>query len=300
MGVETGLEQSWLCLVAISNGGCYILSLGTLRILIKSSSFLGIFCLIRGLGAAFGHATHVRQANPDRKPIELLRYYGSIGPLRVVTGLILGLFLGSQWIGLAGGVLLYVLPLIIKGRLHRRQQAKLEAQLIDGLGMMQGGLRAGFSLYQVMELVAREADPPLADIAGRIAREVQLGVPMDLAWQRAGAAVNNQAFTELVTAVTIQRQMGGDLGLVLGTLREAIREKINLITKLKSVTSQGRLTGIVIAILPLFLGGIIHLIMPKFIEPLFVDPIGQVLLGIALALEVVGVWMISRICRVET
>ncbi|NMB25771.1 MAG: hypothetical protein GX986_09585 [Firmicutes bacterium] len=218
----------------------------------------------------------------------------------MAVGLAMGWSFGNQWTGLVGGILAYALPLIIRGHLHRRQQAKLEAQLLDGLGMMQGGLRAGFNLYQVMELVAREADSPLADIAGRIAREVQLGVPMDLAWKRAGEAVNNQAFSELVTAVTIQRQMGGDLGLVLGTLREAIREKINLSTKLKSVTSQGRLTGIVIAILPLALGGVIHLLMPKFIEPLFLDPIGQILLGLALALEVVGVWMISRICRVET
>ena len=276
------------------------MSLGTLRILIKLLCFLGVFCFIRGLGPISANLTYSRQASPHRSLPELLRCYGGIGPYRMAVGLAMGWSFGNQWTGLVGGILAYALPLIIRGHLHRRQQAKLEAQLLDGLGMMQGGLRAGFNLYQVMELVAREADSPLADIAGRIAREVQLGVPMDLAWKRAGEAVNNQAFSELVTAVTIQRQMGGDLGLVLGTLREAIREKINLSTKLKSVTSQGRLTGIVIAILPLALGGVIHLIMPKFIEPLFLDPIGQILLGLALALEVVGVWMISRICRVET
>ena len=276
------------------------MSLGTLRILIKLLCFLGVFCFIRGLGPISANLTYSRQASPHRNLPELLRCYGGIGPYRMAVGLAMGWSFGNQWTGLVGGILAYALPLIIRGHLHRRQQAKLEAQLLDGLGMMQGGLRAGFNLYQVMELVAREADSPLADIAGRIAREVQLGVPMDLAWKRAGEAVNNQAFSELVTAVTIQRQMGGDLGLVLGTLREAIREKINLSTKLKSVTSQGRLTGIVIAILPLALGGVIHLIMPKFIEPLFLDPIGQILLGLALALEVVGVWMISRICRVET
>lgn len=276
------------------------MSLGTLRILIKLLCFLGVFCFIRGLGPISANLTYSRQASPHRNLPELLRCYGGIGPYRMAVGLAMGWSFGNQWTGLVGGILAYALPLIIRGHLHRRQQAKLEAQLLDGLGMMQGGLRAGFNLYQVMELVAREADSPLADIAGRIAREVQLGVPMDLAWKRAGEAVNNQAFSELVTAVTIQRQMGGDLGLVLGTLREAIREKINLSTKLKSVTSQGRLTGIVIAILPLALGGVIHLLMPKFIEPLFLDPIGQILLGLALALEVVGVWMISRICRVET
>ena len=276
------------------------MSLGTLRILIKLLCFLGVFCFIRGLGPISANLTYSRQASPHRNLPELLRCYGGIGPYRMAVGLAMGWSFGNQWTGLVGGILAYALPLIIRGHLHRRQQAKLEAQLLDGLGMMQGGLRAGFNLYQVMELVAREADSPLADIAGRIAREVQLGVPMDLAWKRAGEAVNNQAFSELVTAVTIQRQMGGDLGLALGTLREAIREKINLSTKLKSVTSQGRLTGIVIAILPLALGGVIHLLMPKFIEPLFLDPIGQILLGLALALEVVGVWMISRICRVET
>ncbi|HHV93377.1 MAG TPA: hypothetical protein GXX47_02430 [Firmicutes bacterium] len=109
----------------------------------------------------------------------------------------------------------------------------------------------------------------------------------------------SETFSDLVTAVVIQRQMGGDLNFVLRTLRESLRQRLNLMTKLRSVTSQGRLTGIVVAVLPIALGAIIYLIMPEFIRPLLVHPVGQVLLGIALALEVVGTWIIRRICRAE-
>ena len=200
---------------------------------------------------------------------------------------------------LLGAAAAGILPPVILLRRRRRQQAKLELQLLDGLTLMQGGLQAGFNLYQTLELVAREMEPPLAVICSRIISEVQLGVPMDAAWERAGKEVANETFSELVTAVTIQRQMGGDLVFVLGTLRESLRQKLNLAAKLRSVTSQGRLTGTIVAILPIALVGIIHLIMPDFIRPLLVDPIGQLLLGIAFALEVVGTWMISRVCQVD-
>jgi len=219
--------------------------------------------------------------------------------LRLLAGGVLGWVLAGGWGIVLGAASAGILPAIVVSRRQRRQQAKLELQLLDGLTLMQGGLKAGFNLYQTLELVSREMDPPLAAICSRIISEVQLGVPMDTAWERAGKEVANETFSELVTAVTIQRQMGGDLVFVLGTLRESLRQKLNVAAKLKSATSQGRLTGTVVAILPIALGGIIHLIMPEFIRPLLVDPVGQLLLGIAFALEVVGTWMISRICQVD-
>jgi tight adherence protein B len=219
---------------------------------------------------------------------------------RMVAGALLGWPLGRHWGALIGAMVVFLVPSVIASRKRRREKARLEMQLLDGLSLMQGGLRAGFNLFQVLELVTREMEPPLATIANQIRGEVQLGVPMDIAWERAGAEVSSEVFSELVTAVVIQREMGGDLGFILGTLRESLRQRINLRTKLKSVTSQGKLTGIVVSILPVALAGIIHLVMPQFIEPLFVNPLGQVLVGVAFSLEVVGAWMISRICRIDT
>ena len=219
--------------------------------------------------------------------------------LRALAGAFLGWVLGETWGMVLGAAVFGIFPAIAASRRQRRRQAKLELQLLDGITLMQGGLQAGFNLYQTLELVAREMEPPLADICSRIISEVQLGVPMDTAWERAGKETANETFSELVTAVIIQRQMGGDLIFVLGTLRESLRQRLNLAAKLKTATSQGRLTGIVVAILPIALGGIIHLIVPEFIRPLLVDPIGQLLLGIAFALEVVGTWMIKRICQVD-
>jgi len=101
-------------------------------------------------------------------------------------------------------------------------------QLLDGLSLMQGGLRAGFNLFQVLELVAREMEHPLAAIANQIIGEVQLGVPMDVAWERAGAEVSSEIFSELVTAVVIQERWGVIWALFVGTLRESLRQRINL------------------------------------------------------------------------
>ena len=267
--------------------------------IIKTVSFLAVFCSVLGLQTYGG--VFIQRGSKDL--VDIVAKFGKHcmghGFSRAAVGFIMGGVFKNLQIGLMAGIGAYILPLVVANIQARRQAVKLEAQLLDGLSLMQGGLQAGFNLYQVLELVAREADAPFCLIAGRIAKEVQLGVPMDVAWQRAGTAVNNEAFGELVTAVTIQREMGGDLGLVLETLRETIRGKINLREKLKSVTSQGRLTGMIIAILPMALGIIIYFIMPGFIEPLIFNPIGQVLLGIASALEIVGIWIMSKICRVE-
>ncbi len=273
-----------------------VLTLKTLRMgvgLVCFTSFLSTALALYQLCVTASRRTHGWDWQ------ELVRNVSSSRLFWMISGAIGGWFLVPGWGVLIGAVLASVVPFTIARQNRRRQQAKLEVQLLDGLSLMQGGLRAGFNLFQVLELVARETEPPLADIAKRIVGEVQVGVPMDLAWERVGADVGNPAFTQLVTAVTIQRRVGGDLGFVLGTLRESIRQKINLDTKLKSVTSQGRLTGIVISILPLALAGVIWLIMPQFIEPLFLNPLGQVLLGAALALEIVGMWMISRISSVD-
>lgn len=219
---------------------------------------------------------------------------------RASVGAAMGWVLGNHWGAFMGTAFLVAIPSIATSIKRKREQTSLESQLLDGLSLMQGGLRAGFSLLQVLELVAREMDPPMKTIANRIIGEVQLGVPMDIAWERAGAETANETFSELVTAVVIQRQMGGDLGFILSTLRESLRQKINLKARLRSVTSQGRLTGIVVSLLPIALAGVIQLIMPQFIEPLFTSPLGQVLLGTALSLEVVGALMIYRICRIDT
>lgn len=273
-----------------------MLSLYVLRLAIGSAYFLGFL----SFGLSFRNLSSKQVWRGIALRLKKMARSLAGNPIcRGLVGAASGWLLGNHWGSLVGAALLSFIPPLVIVERRRRQLAKLELQLLDGLSLMQGGLRAGFSLFQVLELVVREMEPPLATIANRIIGEVQLGVPMDVAWERAGAEVSHKTFSELVTAVTIQRQMGGDLGFILGTLRESLRQRINLETKLKSVTSQGRLTGIVVSILPVALAGVIHLIMPQFIEPLLVNPWGQVLLGIALSLEVVGAWMIHRICRID-
>ena len=264
---------------------------------------IGTLYFVSFLSLGFGIG-HLGQTRVRRDGIGSVKEFGrglaNRPGYRMVIGALLGWPLAEYKGAFVGAVAVYLVPPVLASNRRRREQSKLELQLLDGLSLMQGGLQAGFNLFQVLGLVAREMEAPLATIAHQIRGEVQLGIPMDVAWERAGAKVSSEIFSDLVTAVVIQREMGGDLGFVLGTLRESLQQRINLETKLKSVTSQGKLTGIVISVLPVALAGIIHLVMPQFIEPLFVNPLGQVLVGVAFSLEVVGAWMISRICRIDT
>jgi len=183
-----------------------------------------------------------------------------------------------------------------------RRSARLKAfneQLSDALNLMVNSLRAGYSVTQAMEVIANEMPAPISEEFGRAIFELQLGVDFDTAMANLLRRMPSQDMDLVITAMSVQREVGGNLAEVLDAISFTIRERVRIKGELKTLTAQGRITGLVITFLPFVLGGFIYLVNPDFMSVLFTDPCGWVMIGISLILIALGYFVISKIVSIE-
>jgi tight adherence protein B len=163
----------------------------------------------------------------------------------------------------------YFLPRIW---VKRRQGARLKAfnnQLADTISLMSNSLRSGLSLVQSMDLVAKEGSPPMSEEFSRVTREIGLGNSPTDALTRLVERVKSEDLDLMVTAILVQHEVGGNLAKILDTISGTIRERIKLKGEIKTLTAQQRMAGYMLALLPVFVGGILSLIAPSYIGKMF-------------------------------
>lgn len=212
---------------------------------------------------------------------------------RGVTRPILGLFVGLV-VALAG----WLLPqLYVQWRARRRVQQFVH-QLGDTIGLMANSLRAGYSLLQTLDLVARESTPPIAEEFGRVVREVGLGVPVQEALEHMLRRVPSEDLDLLVTAIAINHEVGGNLAQILDVIGETIRERVRIKGEIRVLTAQQSLSGYIISLLPLGLAILIFLLNPDYLTSLFVWPWICMPIG-AVVLMVLGFVVMRRIVAIE-
>jgi len=193
--------------------------------------------------------------------------------------------------------------------LNRRKGGRLNAfnkQLPDTVTLIANALRAGSSFLQAIELVVRESRPPISIEFGRVIREVNLGLPFDLALENMVKRVKSEDFELMATAIAIQHQVGGNLAEILDSIAFTIRERIRIKGEIRTLTAQQRLSGYVVGALPFFLAFFIFLAAPTFFDPMFVAPpavigipMGVILLGVAVMAMGAGFYFIRKIVDIE-
>ena len=151
-------------------------------------------------------------------------------------------------------------PWIVVRFMKMSYQRRFEVQLADTLMMMANGLRAGFSFLQAMEMVSRESQPPISDEFQRMTQEISVGVPVNQALENMSARVRSNDLDLMVTAVLIQREVGSSLAEVLEIIARVIGERLRIRGEIRTLTSQGRLTGMILGFLPMSLGIVLHLV----------------------------------------
>lgn len=211
-------------------------------------------------------------------------------PIVLILGLLVGFMIPRFW-------------------LNNRKSGRLRAfnkQLPDTVTLIANALRAGSSFLQAIELVVRESRPPISIEFGRVIREVNLGLPFDLALENMVKRVKSEDFELMATAIAIQHQVGGNLAEILDSIAFTIRERIRIKGEIRTLTAQQRLSGYVVGALPFFLAFFIFLAAPTFFDPMFVKPpdvlgipLGVVLLGIALGAMGAGFYFIRKIVDIE-
>lgn len=211
-----------------------------------------------------------------------------------------GLFVSKRWpvglmaaVGIAMAEWVYVLIKI------DRREASFTNQLGDCLMMVANAMRAGFSFLQAMELISKEMEPPMSTEFQHVMRDISLGATVERALDDMDKRVSSPDFSLVVTAVLIQQQVGGDLARILDTISETIQDRIRMRREVKTLTAQGRMSGWVLAALPIATGLLLSSISPGYIDPLLTDRLGHMAIAAAIVLEIIGFFVIQRIVNID-
>ncbi|MDT8903669.1 type II secretion system F family protein [Anaeroselena agilis] len=172
-------------------------------------------------------------------------------------------------------------------------------QLGDALVLTANSLRTGYSFLQALEMVAREMPEPIAGEFARTLKEMALGMTTDQAMNNLARRMDSDDLDLVVTAVLIQRQVGGNLAEVLDNIAGTIRARVKLKGEIRTLTAQGRASGVVLAALPVCVGLAVFVINPGYISLLFTHPIGQAMTGGAIVGQLFGALVIREIINIK-
>jgi tight adherence protein B len=214
--------------------------------------------------------------------------------------------LGNPLVLLIGAFVGFMIP---RFWLKRRQSQRLNAfnkQLPDTITLIANALRAGSSFLQACELVVRESRPPISLEFARVIREVNLGLPFEQAMENMVRRVRSEDLELMATAINIQHTVGGNLAEILDSIAFTIRERIRIKGEIRVLTAQQRMSGYVVAGLPIGLSIFLFIVAPTFFEPMFDSdvailglPAGVIIIGLGAVMMLIGFLMIRRIVDIE-
>ena len=220
---------------------------------------------------------------------------------------VVGYFLGSNSIllALAGAVLGAFLPRMYVKNQQSRRLIKFNDQLADMLNLMVNGLRAGYSTLQAMEAVSKELPSPISDEFRRVVQEIQLGVTTEKALDNLLRRIPSDDLDLVITAMNVQREVGGNLAEILETISFTIRDRVKLKGEIRVMTSQQMYTGKFLSLLPIIVVLLLYVLNKSYIMVL-VDPAsnsplpcGYIALGGAGLLIIAGYFLMQKLAQIE-
>lgn len=223
--------------------------------------------------------------------------------ISILAGLVFALLffvLTKLWIlSLIGFALGYKIPDVFVNSSKRNRMKRLNNQLPEALNIISNGLRVGFSFNQAMNVAANELERPIKDEFNKILRDNSIGKTLDEALIAFSNRTDDEDVDMFITALLIQRKVGGNLAEVLDTIANTIRDRTRIRGEVKTLTAQGRLSAIVISVLPFGVAGFIFIANPSYIMELFKSTFGLIMVVLALVLQVLGIFIIVKMSKVE-
>ena len=223
--------------------------------------------------------------------------------IELVAAIIAFVFAGLLTMQLPVAILAFLfMPLVgwmlLQMKIRKRRKDFVN-QLGDMLSMVASALRAGFSFVQAVEIVSKEMAAPMSVEISKLIREINVGVPMETALEDINRRVECPEFELITTAVLIQRQVGGNLAQILDNISDTINERIRMKREVLALTAQGRMSAVVLALLPIALAAFLFSVHHDYFDPLLESPMGKVAIGIALLMELLGYLVIKRIVDID-
>jgi tight adherence protein B len=208
------------------------------------------------------------------------------------AGAALGLMLGGPLVALLFLLAAPVAARLVLRRLASRRQAAFAAQLDDSLQLLASGLRAGHSLLRAIDAVATDSPAPTSEEFTRVINETRLGRDLGEALEETARRMGCEDFEWVAQAIAIHREVGGNLAEVLDGVGHTIRERNQIRGQVKALSAEGRISAIVLMVLPFGLGGFLLVASPGYMDKFTQSPLGYALIGISVVLLVAGgLWL---------
>jgi tight adherence protein B len=190
-------------------------------------------------------------------------------------------------------------PRIYIGMARGRRLRAFSDQLGDTIQLMVNGIRAGYSILQAMEAVSQEMGPPIADEFARVVQEVQLGLTLEHAMNNMLRRVPSDDLDMMITAVNVQREVGGNLAEVLDSIAFTIRERIRIKGELRAMTGQSRMSGYMVGMVPVGLAIFLYLFNRSYVMQLADHVCGYVMLGCSVIGIAAGFAVMNKVMQID-
>lgn len=231
--------------------------------------------------------------------IDVDRYVNVYVGIVLLVPLAIWVLTRELWLAIVCLLLLLATPYLVISILYSRRLEKIELQLPDAMVMLSGSLRSGASMISALDGLIQESEPPLAQEFSLLLREIRLGVDIDKALDHMEQRIPLEDFRLFISAMRISREVGGNLADTLDKLATTLRSKLVMEGKIRSLTAQGRLQGIVMSMLPLALVAILMKLQPDSMGMLFTTKLGWSVVAIVVIMQVLGYITIRKITRID-
>lgn len=235
-------------------------------------------------------------------------FVATMGLSSIVTAGLSWALLGKLETTLLGGIFALVgavaglfIPQVFVGRMQAKRLKDFNGQLPDMLHLMVNGLRAGFSTMQALEAVSKELPAPISTEFRRVVQEMQLGISMETSLDNLLVRIPSEDLDLVITAINVQREVGGNLSEVLETISYTIRERIRIKGEIKTLTTQVVASGRLLSLMPVFLILALYALNRDYIMQFFTEPIwcGASMLGCSGLLIILGTIVMNKIADIE-
>lgn len=238
----------------------------------------------------------LERANLPLRPPEAVFFY-AVGVL--LLAILLFAIAGSPVAALIGVIIVALIPPAALSFLGTRRRKQFESLLPDTLQLLASTLRAGYSLMQGVEAVSREVSEPMGRELRRVVTEARLGRPLEEALDGVATRMESGDFDWATMAIRIQREVGGNLAELLVTVADTMTERERLRRDINALTAEGKVSAIVLGLLPVGLGLFIYGANPGYLDPLFDRTVGQIMLAMAGLLMLVGFYWMKKMIEIE-
>lgn len=185
-------------------------------------------------------------------------------------------------------------------RIKKNKRNKMFSdQLGDAIGIFSNSIKAGYSFLQAVNSVSREMPYPVSKEFGLLLKEMSLGIDSDQALKNMTSRIESDDLELMITAILIQRETGGNLSEILDNISDTIRERIKIKGEVRTLTAQGKMSGIIVGIIPLVLGVVIYFLNKEYMMTLFTTTPGRIAVAVAFVNEMIGAFVISRIIKID-